>query len=197
MKRAGVRLVAPAAPYVHFRGTRSVPELQVGRTESQTPKYMEPSMLPYRMLYTRINLLFPKHGRPNRTAYTSQRRKILDTVLLHFKEKSQCMAIIAWCFTFGADGLGQRLPGFQAAQAKAAGVQHVHRKWVFPRSPQETTVTQNILVVRSTSVSSNMLPSSCQVCSALGNNPSWVMVTIPALFCCLFPNCLPLSSHES
>lgn len=157
----------------------------------KSPEYIEFSMFLYWVLYTLINVIFPMYVAGNLSSKPITKKKILDTVLLHFKKNSECqdlhMAVTPWCFTFGAHDLGQWLPAFHAAQAKEAGVQHICRNWVFPRPSQQTTVTQNILVMLGTFVSLNTLASVFRGAVLLFLTPTFLMGNISALSAACFP----------
>ena len=77
-------------------------------------------------------------------------------------------------------------------------VQHIHRKNLSHRFTLEARATWRLLVLVNTFVSFYTLSSIFQVCIALFNNPSWLLVNISALVAACFPTVSPLllTSHN-
>uniref|UniRef100_A0A8C3VYH3 Vomeronasal type-1 receptor n=1 Tax=Catagonus wagneri TaxID=51154 RepID=A0A8C3VYH3_9CETA len=76
-------------------------------------------------------------------------------------------------------------------------VQHIHRNSLSPRFNPEVRATQRILILLSTFVTLYTLSSTCEVCLALFNRPSWLLVNISTLVAPCFPTVSPfLLSHD-
>ncbi|KAL2762851.1 vomeronasal type-1 receptor 4, partial [Daubentonia madagascariensis] len=165
------------------------------KLKQKAPKYTGFSVFLCWILHMQVNIIFPMYvtGKWNNTNITMQKdlgycsgvshNKItqsLHAALLSFPDVF-CVGLMLW-----ASG-SMVFILFRHQQQ----VQHIHKNNLSHRSSPESRATHSILVLVSTFVSSYILSCLFQVCVALFDNPSILLVNTSALIGMCFPTACP------
>ncbi|XP_037675360.1 vomeronasal type-1 receptor 4-like [Choloepus didactylus] len=161
----------------------------------KAPRYISLSTSLCWLLYMLVNIIIPIYVTGNWRNDTFKKKKDLGYCSSQVGEKSK-VPLYAALFSF-SDALCLGLMLWASGSMVSIlyrhkqRVQHIHRTNLSPRSSPESRATHTILLLVSTFVSFYTVSCIFQICLAVFDHPSWLLVNMAALFSVCFPTVSP------